>query len=164
MKALARSLMIPKDHLEQLSLRWFQDSGSAYLTGPDIAPEAVGSGRAECGAVVFKVRLVAAVARLNLKLPAAAVEEVADIATKAAHPSLIQRKRAFHRMLTDGVKIEYTNADGRKEADFAYLIDRIFASIRKSCAFAVFRDTLLLRLLSGDSRTLDAATLARSAT
>ena len=61
--------------------------------------------------------------RLNPKLPEAAVVEVVHIATTPDHPSLIQRNRALHRMLTEGVKIEFVNAAGRKETDHAQLID-----------------------------------------
>jgi type I restriction enzyme R subunit len=115
--------MITEDHLEQLALTWFQEAGWAYRPGGTIAPEAVASERADYGVVVLKARLAAAVAQLNPKLPAAAVEEVVHLATTADHPSLIQSNRAFHRMLTDGVKIEYTNATAEKETDFAQLID-----------------------------------------
>ena len=115
--------MITEDHLEQLALTWFQETGWSYLPGPDIAPEAVAAERADYGVVVLKARLAAAVARLNPKLPPAAVEDVVHLATTADHPSLIQSNRAFHRMLTDGVKIEYTNAKGEKETDFAQVID-----------------------------------------
>ena len=115
--------MITEDHLEQLALTWFQETGWSYLPGPVIAPEAVASERADYGAVVLKARLAAAVTRLNPKLPGAAVEDVVHLATTADHPSLIQSNRAFHRMLTDGVKVEYTNAKGAKETDFARLID-----------------------------------------
>ena len=115
--------MITEDHLEQLALTWFQEAGWTYLPGPYIAPDAAASERADYGVVVLKARLAAAVARLNPKLPPAAIEDVVHIATTSDHPSLIQSNRAFHRMLTDGVKIEYTNAKGQKETDFAQLID-----------------------------------------
>jgi type I restriction enzyme R subunit len=115
--------MITEHHLEQLALNWFQESGWSHIHGPDIAPEAVASERADYRVVILKSRLAAAVAKLNPKLPPAAVEEVVHLATTADHPSLVQSNRAFHRMLTDGVKIEYTNAKGEKETDFAQLID-----------------------------------------
>jgi type I restriction enzyme R subunit len=115
--------MITEDHLEQLALTWFQETGWAYLPGGTIAPDAAASERADYGVVVLKARLAAAVARLNPKLTSAAVEEVVHLVTTADHPSLIQSNRAFHRLLTDGVKVEYTNAKGAKETDFAQLID-----------------------------------------
>jgi type I restriction enzyme R subunit len=45
------------------------------------------------------------------------------MATTPDHPSLAQNNRAFHRLLIDGVKIEFTNAAGKKETDHAQLID-----------------------------------------
>src|SRR5438046_3132985 len=46
--------MITEDHLEQLALTWFQETGWSYLPGPDIAPEAIASERADYGVVVLK--------------------------------------------------------------------------------------------------------------
>ena len=115
--------MITEDQLEQQALQWFQDIGWSYVNGADIAPEAPASERADFRVVVLKGRLAEAIARLNPKLPAAAVEEVVHLVTTRTHPSLAQNNRAFHRLLMDGVKIEFTNAAGEKETDHAQLID-----------------------------------------
>ncbi len=69
--------MINEDQLEQLTIRWFQDTGWAYANGADLAPEGATPERADFRTVVLKARLAAAVQRLNPKLPPAAVEEVA---------------------------------------------------------------------------------------
>ena len=115
--------MITENELEQLALTWFQETGWSYLAGPDIAPDGLASERADYRTVVLKARLASAVERLNPKLPPAAVEDVVHIATTPGHASLIQNNRALHKMLTDGVKTEYTNAKGQKETDHAQLID-----------------------------------------
>ncbi len=115
--------MITEDQLEQLALTWFQESGWSYLPGPNIAPDGPKAERADYRTVVLKARLASAVARFNPKLPLAAVEEVVHLVMTADHPSLIQSNRALHKLLTDGVKIEYTNAKGEKETDHAQLID-----------------------------------------
>jgi len=115
--------MITEDQLEQQALQWFQETGWSYVNGADIAPEAPSSERVDFRAVVLKGRLAVAVARLNPKLPASAVEEVVHLVTTRTHPSLAQNNRAFHRLLMDGVKIEFTNAAGEKETDHAQLID-----------------------------------------
>ena len=47
---------------------------------------------------------------------------------KPEHPSLVQNNRAFHRYLMDGVLVEFTNAQGEKEADYAQLGDFTLAS------------------------------------
>ncbi len=68
--------MITEDQLERLAIQWFQDTGWRYANGADLAPEGATPERADFRAVVLKARLAAAVQRLNLKLPLAAVEEV----------------------------------------------------------------------------------------
>ena len=120
--------MITEDQLEQLAIQWFQDTGWNYVSGAVIAPEGVAAEREDFRAVVLKGRLAEAVRRLNPKLPESAVEEVVHVVTKAEHPSLVQSNRAFHRYLMDGVLVEFTNAKGEKEADYAQLVDFTWAS------------------------------------
>ena len=98
------------------------------MHGAVIAPEGVAAEREDFRAVVLKGRLAEAVRRLNPKLPESAVEEVVHVVTKPEHPSLVQSNRAFHRYLMDGVLVEFTNAKGEKEADYAQLVDFTWAS------------------------------------
>ncbi len=92
-------------------------------------------------AVVLKGRLSDAVSRLNLKLPPDAVAEVrrrgaepgqvVQVALTPEHPSLVQNNRAFHRLLLNGVRVEYTPEptlspalfQGERVIDHAMLID-----------------------------------------
>ena len=115
--------MITEDQLEQLALQWFQDTGWTYISGPDLAPEGGTPERADFRVVVLRGRLATAVQRLNPKLPPTAVDEVVHVVTTPAHPSLARNNHAFHRLLMDGVKVEFTNASGEKDADHAQLID-----------------------------------------
>ncbi len=115
--------MITEDQLEQLALKWFQETGWEFRHGPDITPETPAAERADYRTVVLRGRLADAVRKFNPQLPPAAVDDVVHLATTADHPSLVQSNRDFHRLLTDGVKIEFTNAAGKKETDFAQLID-----------------------------------------
>ncbi len=115
--------MITEDQLEQLAIQWFQDTGWSYANGADLAPEGVTPERADFRAVVLKARLAAAVQRLNPQLPPAAVEEVVHVVTTPTETSLPRNNRAFHRLLMDGVKVEFTNAQGEKETDHAQLVD-----------------------------------------
>lgn len=115
--------MITEDQLEQLAIQWFQDTGWSYVAGSTLAPEGDAPERADFRTVALKGRLSEAVRRLNPKLPSSAVEEVVHLVTTRAHPSLAQSNRAFHRLLMEGVKIEFTNAAGVKETDHAQLVD-----------------------------------------
>ena len=120
--------MITEDQLEQLAIQWFQDTGWSYVNGTVISPEGEAPEREDFRAVVLKGRLAEAVRRLNPKLPESAVDEVVHVVTKPEHSSLVQNNRAFHRYLMDGVLVEFTNAKGEKEADYAQLVDFTWAS------------------------------------
>src|SRR6187399_2669437 len=108
---------------DQLAVQWFQDTGWSYVNGVDLAPEGATPERADFRTVVLKARLAAAVQRLNPKLPHAAVEEVVHVVTTPTETSLPRSNRAFHRLLMDGVKVEFTNTQGDKETDHAQLIN-----------------------------------------
>ena len=62
--------------------------------------------------VVFsESRLGAAIHRLNPKLPHETREQVIRTLSRPPHPTLIQNNRWFYTLLTDGVEVEYKDAD-----------------------------------------------------
>ena len=56
-------------------------------------------------------RLRQALVRFNSDLPAEALEDAYRKLTRSDAPSLVERNRAVHRMLIDGVTVEYRRAD-----------------------------------------------------
>jgi hypothetical protein len=91
--------------------------------GPDIAPDMPGAERANYGEVVLAGRLRDALARLNPELPAEALEDALRKLTRPEGPDLIQRNRALHRLLVDGVTVEYRDAEGAIRGAQARVID-----------------------------------------
>jgi type I restriction enzyme R subunit len=73
--------------------------------------------------VVLEHRLRNALARLNPKLPPEALEDAFRKLTRGAAPSLIERNRAVHRMLVDGIAVEYRRKDGSIAGDQARVLD-----------------------------------------
>ena len=114
--------MISEDHLEQLALTWFQDSGWEYCYGPDIAPDGTAPERADYRQVVLAVRLLDALRRLNPDIPEVVLDEVVHRVGKLHEPSLIQSNRVFHELLLDGVAVE-VEVDGVKRGDRVRLMD-----------------------------------------
>ena len=100
-----------------------QELGYDYVFGPDIAHDGTAPERSGYGDVVLVERLRAALARINPDIPADAIDEAIRKLTRAESPSLVENNRRFHRMLTDGVPVEYHGADGRIVGDHARLID-----------------------------------------
>ena len=111
--------------VEDAALAWLQSLGYAILHGRDIA---VGEPAAErtdpnCRDVLLEGRLRQALARLNPDLPHEALEDAYRKLTRADAPSLLERNRALHRLLVDGVTVEYHRQDGSIAGAQAKVID-----------------------------------------
>jgi len=73
--------------------------------------------------VVLERRLRQALVRLNSELPSDALEDACRKLTRTDAPSLVERNRAVHRMLVDGVNVEYRRKDGSIAGAQARVID-----------------------------------------
>ena len=100
--------------VEDATLGWLESLGYAVLHGPDIAAGLPGAERSDPNYrdVVLEGRLRAALARLNPHLPPEAHEEAFRKLTRTDAASLLERNRALHRMLVEGVAVEYRRKDG----------------------------------------------------
>jgi type I restriction enzyme, R subunit len=111
--------------VEQAALAWLESLGYEILHGPAIAATQPGAERAEPDFrdVVLDRRLQQALALLNPDLPAEALEDARRKLTRAAAPSLLERNRAVHRMLVDGVPVEFRRKDGSIAGAQARVLD-----------------------------------------
>ena len=98
---------ITEADVEQAGLAWLAGAGWRVAHGPDIAPEAPNAERADYGQVVLEQRLRDALAQLNPDLPAAALDDAFRRLTRPEGATLEARNRSFHRMLVEGVTVEY---------------------------------------------------------
>ncbi len=109
--------------VEDAALSWFRELGYAIAHGPHMAPGEPAAERNTFADVVLTGRLQSAIQRLNPTIPAEAQDEALRKILRIATPSLIATNRAFHKMLRDGVEIEYRRPDGSIAGDHACLID-----------------------------------------
>jgi type I restriction enzyme R subunit len=109
--------------VEDAALEWFGELGYAVGHGPHLAPGEPAAERESCSEVVLVGRLREAIRRLNPAIPEEAREEALRKVLRVGTPSLTQSNRAFHRMLRDGVDVEYQRPDGSIAGDKARLID-----------------------------------------
>ncbi|MFK5926973.1 MAG: type I restriction endonuclease subunit R [Desulfuromusa sp.] len=121
--------MISENQLEKLSLNWFQDQGYEYVYGPNIAHDGEMPERRDYQQVVLIGRLLTALQKINPHIPLAALEEAALIVTKPESPVLIHNNRAFHKLLLEGVAVEYRDGDETK-SDHVQLVD--FQNLEKN--------------------------------
>lgn len=116
--------MLNEQQLEDLCIGWFQQTGWQFAHGPDIAPEGDRPERADFRQVVLRERLLAALARINPQIPAAALEQAAHTLQTVSEPMLVVRNRAVHRLLLGGVDVSFAKVDGEgKTNDLVNLID-----------------------------------------
>lgn len=86
-------------------------------------------------------RLRDAIQRLNPAIPEEAREDALRKVLRVGTPSLTQTNRAFHRMLRDGVEVEYSRQDGSIAGDHIRLLD--FDDIRANDWLAVNQFTVI---------------------
>ena len=127
--------------VEDAALEWFGELGYAVGHGPHLAPGEPAAERDSFSEVVLVGRLRAAMARLNPAIPEEAREEALRKVLRVGTPSLFQTNRAFHRMLRDGVPVEYPRPDGSIAGDHVRLVD--FAEVRANDWLAVNQFTVI---------------------
>ena len=109
--------------VEAVALDWLASLGWQVAHGPDFAPDAPGAEREDYGRVVLERRLRDALADLNLGLPVAALDDALRKLIRPEGSTLEARNRAFHRMLVEGVTVEYRTSDGRISGAQVRVID-----------------------------------------
>jgi len=106
--------------VEEAALAWLESLGYSIAHGPElIETERVG----DYGRVVLEDRLRQALQRLNPKVPASALDEVFRKLTRPDSPSLVGGNHAMHRLLVEGVSVEYTRPDGTLGGDIIRVFD-----------------------------------------
>jgi len=100
---------VKESEVESLALAWLEAAGWQVK---HIAPDGLFAERQGFDQVILEGRLREALGRLNPNLPAEALE---DARRKLAQPQgsdLLQQNRASHRLLVNGVTVEYRDAKG----------------------------------------------------
>jgi type I restriction enzyme R subunit len=111
--------------VEDASLAWLEALGYTVLHGPDISVGMPGAERSDPSYrdVVLENRLRQSLERLNRNLPADALEDAFRKLTRIDALSLVERNRTAHRMLVEGVTVEYRREDGSIAGAQAQVID-----------------------------------------
>src|SRR5713101_6206026 len=111
--------------VEEAALAWLEALGYAVRHGPEIAAGEAYAERSDPNYrdVVLENRLRQALVRLNPDLPQEALDDAYRKLTRDEALSLVERNRAVHRMLVDGVTVEYRRKDGSIAGAQARVID-----------------------------------------
>jgi type I restriction enzyme R subunit len=114
---------LTESDIETAALSWLADLGYQIHSGPDIPPGMPDAERDNYGEVVLKNRLRDALARLNPRVTADALEEAFRKLTQPASPSLVVNNHVIHKYLVEGVPVEYQRADGSIGGDLVRVLD-----------------------------------------
>jgi len=113
---------ITESAIEKFAIELLEKSGYRYIYAPSIAPDSETPERQSFEDVLLIDRLQTAVGRINPDIPADVREEAIRQIKRINSPELIANNEAFHRMLTEGIKVSYQK-DGNSRGGLVWLID-----------------------------------------
>jgi type I restriction enzyme R subunit len=132
---------LKEDHIEQAGIQTLQGLGWLYLDGPTIAPDGPSPERPSYGDAVLIPRLERLVSQINPAVPADAIEMALRKVLSSDSANLVEENRRIHKLIVDGVDVEYRASDGRIVGDKVWLID--FDNIEANDWLAVNQFTLI---------------------
>lgn len=110
--------------VESAALSWFEGLGYQVINGPDIAPGEPKAERESYEQVILEDRLLKSIQRINGNLmPPDVYNDAVNKVLRQESPNLAENNKRFHKMLTDGVEVEYCDKNGRVKGDLVKLID-----------------------------------------
>ncbi|MEW6695613.1 MAG: type I restriction endonuclease subunit R [Pseudomonadota bacterium] len=109
--------------VEEALLDQFHALGYHIACEEEIGPDGTHPERESYQDVVLKGRLKAAIAHLNPGVPEEARQEAVRKVTHAELPNLLEENRRVHKLMTEGVDVEYHAEDGTLTAGKVRLID-----------------------------------------
>ncbi len=130
-----------EDIVEQATLAWLESLDYELIQGADIAPDSPNQERKNYSDIILEKRLLSSLTTINPKFSVEILKDVCRKIITSRAPDLIDDNYLFHRMLVDGVDVEYTREDGSIAGDKAYLID--FENVANNSFIAVNQFTIV---------------------
>ena len=97
--------------IESALLSYFADLGYAVEREENIGPDGKRPERESYDMVILRGRLEKAIGRLNPGLPAEARADAIRTLTQCELPNLLEENRRIHKLLVEGVDVEYFGED-----------------------------------------------------
>lgn len=108
--------------IEDFAIEQLEVLGFKHVYGPSIAPDSDSPERKRWDQVILAGRLEAALRRINPDLPASVMDTALKAVERTQSPDLLASNEAFHRLLTEGVKVSIQQ-DGAERGVDVWLID-----------------------------------------
>ncbi|MEW6379079.1 MAG: type I restriction endonuclease subunit R [bacterium] len=114
--------LITESEVEEACLDILDELGYKIVHGPDIAPDSKEPERDDYSQIILNRRLRQAIDRLNPSIPEEGKEQAIKKIFRSESPGLVINNQHFHKMLVDGVDVEYRQ-NGRIKGDKVWLFD-----------------------------------------
>lgn len=111
-----------ESEIEELAIEELVNSGYKYVPGPEIAPDSLGAERNDYSDVILKSRLIQAMTKLNPGIPYNAILDACKRLVRNSSSDLLTDNENFHKMLVDGVPVEYRE-DGDIKGNLVKICD-----------------------------------------
>jgi type I restriction enzyme R subunit len=108
--------------IEDFAIKLFERLGYDYIHAPDIAPDSDTPERSRYDDVCLAPRLEQALRRINPGIAPDVLQTALKEVQRIQSPDLLAGNEAFHRLLTEGIKVSYQQ-DGNERGDLVWLID-----------------------------------------
>lgn len=109
--------------IEQLVLEHLQRLNYSISSDAQIGPDGKSPEREAYADVILVKRLTAAIEKLNPKIPKDAHGDAIRQVLAIEKPSLVEENRRLHRLMVEGVDVEFYSEDGTIRGDKVRLID-----------------------------------------
>ncbi|MDD4274225.1 MAG: type I restriction endonuclease subunit R [Desulfobacter postgatei] len=113
---------ITESAIEKFTIDLLEKAGYHYIYGPTIAPDGDTPERESFEDVLLIERLQKAIGRINPTVPQECREDAVKQLQRLISPELMANNEAFHRLLTEGIKVTIQK-DGRSRGDLVWLLD-----------------------------------------
>ncbi len=143
---------ITESEIEEFAIELLEKQSYQYIYAPSIAPDSDTPERQSFEDVLLIERLQTAVGRINPSIPVDIREDAIKQILRLNSPELIANNEAFHRMLTEGIKVIYQK-DGNSRGDLVWLIGPGFGVVHGVCPFWVCFLTNLARVNRNQARS-----------
>jgi type I restriction enzyme, R subunit len=114
---------ISEADVEALVLKKLGELGYAVSSDAEIGPDGKAPEREAYADVVLAKRLVAAIEKLNPSIPSEARGDALRKVLATENPSLVEENRRLHKLMVEGVDVEFYSEDGTIRGDKVRLID-----------------------------------------
>jgi type I restriction enzyme R subunit len=113
---------ITESAIETFAIELLEKCSYQYIYAPSIAPDSETPERESFEDVLLIERLRTAVGRINPTVPADIRENAVKQIQRLNSPELIANNEAFHRLLTEGIKVTFRK-NGHSRGDLVWLVD-----------------------------------------